>query len=152
MVAAEVPFPIEWVEGALVEGLRAFAAGRGDRLGEFEVSAAAPHVAAGERPGRVHLRIREPIGTLWWHDAYAHQGQPVDFQCSYELTLERVTPGQTRIRVDQVNPRVRLRLSWQLPRHGIFPARAHDIRRVEQTNADRLRVLALVLALLEDEA
>lgn len=64
--------------------------------------------------------------------------------------MDRVAPGQTRIQIDQVNPRVRLGLSWQLPRHGIFPARAHDIRRVEQTNADRVRVQDLVHSLLSE--
>jgi hypothetical protein len=87
------------------------------------------------------LLVEDPVGDVYWHSEYEAASTPVKFRCSFILHFTALAPAETRIGVFEVTPVVWVGEHWAWAKEGVFPGRFHDIRLVEPTVRDRLKVL-----------
>jgi hypothetical protein len=92
---------------------------------------------------RDDLLLEEPTGDAYWPSEYATPDGPVRFRCALIVHLAGIPTG-TAIEIYEKVPTVWVGEHWALATHGIGFGRYHDIRFVEPTMDERLRLLDLI--------
>jgi hypothetical protein len=92
---------------------------------------------------RDDLLVEEPTGDAYWPSEYATRDGPVRFRCALIVHLAGV-PAGTTVEIYEKVPAVWVGEHWALAAHGIGFGRYHDIRFVEPTMEERLRLLDLI--------
>jgi len=94
------------------------------------------------------LWVEDPIGDTYWLSEYQGPDGPVRFRCGFILHFVDATAGTT-IEVYESVPETWAGEHWAWAMHGIGFGRVHDIRFVEPTVQDRIRVLDLIDEILK---
>lgn len=94
------------------------------------------------------LWVEEPIGDTYWLSEYEGPEGPVRFRCGFILHFIDATAGTTIEAYESV-PEIWAGEHWAWAMHGIGFGRFHDIRFVEPTVQDRIRVLDLIDEILK---
>jgi len=89
------------------------------------------------------LWVEDPIGDTYWLSEYAGPNGPVRFRCGFVLHFVEAA-ASTTIEAYETVPEVWAGEHWAWAMHGVGFGRFHDIRFVEPTVQDRVRVLDLV--------
>jgi hypothetical protein len=89
------------------------------------------------------LWVEDPIGDTYWRSEYQGPEGPVRFRCGFILHFVEA-PAGTTIEAYESVPEVWAGEHWAWAMHGFGFGRVHDIRFVEPTVQDRIRVLDLV--------
>jgi hypothetical protein len=87
--------------------------------------------------------IADPIGDTYWLSEYERPDGPVRFRCGFVLHFV-ASPTGTTIETYESVPEVWAGEHWAWAMHGIGFGRVHDIRFVEPTVQDRIRVLDVI--------
>jgi hypothetical protein len=96
--------------------------------------------------------IHDPTGDLYWESEYrtaGAPGNPVQFHCGFIVHLVPRGPRRTEAEVYEFVPTVWVGEHWAFAAHGIGVGRYHDIRFVEPTVTDRIRMLDRIALILE---
>jgi hypothetical protein len=94
------------------------------------------------------LWVEDPIGDTYWRSEYQGPDGPVRFRCGFILHFADATAGTTIEAYESV-PEIWAGEHWAWAMHGIGFSRFHDIRFVEPTVHDRIRVLDLIDEILK---
>jgi hypothetical protein len=89
------------------------------------------------------LLLDEPTGDKYWVSEYSSANGPGQFRCGFILHFISSDSGTTIEAYEHV-PTVWVGEHWAWAMHGVGFGRFHDIRFVEPTVQDRIRVLALI--------
>jgi len=90
------------------------------------------------------LWVADVIGDTYWLSEYTGANGPVRFRCGFVLHFVEAPAGTTTIEAYESVPEVWPGEHWAWAMHGIGFGRVHDIRFVEPTVQDRVRILDLV--------
>jgi hypothetical protein len=94
------------------------------------------------------LWVEDPVGDTYWPSEYQGPDGPVRFHCGFILHFVDATVGTTIEAYESV-PEIWPGEHWAWAMHGIGFGRFHDIRFVEPTVQDRIRVLDLIDEILK---
>jgi hypothetical protein len=96
-------------------------------------------LTADQRRGDFYLY--EPTGDRYWPSDYFYNGAPAKFRCAFFIHLEPQPNHGTTIAVFEYLPTIWVGQRLGFSAHAIGPTSLYDIRVVESTNSDRLRLL-----------
>jgi hypothetical protein len=85
--------------------------------------------------------LYEPTGDRYWPSDYFYNGAPAKFRCAFLIHLESQPNHGTTVAVFEYLPTIWVGQRVGFSAHAIGPTSLDDIRFVESTNSDRLRLL-----------
>jgi hypothetical protein len=100
---------------------------------------------------RADLLIEDPTGDSYWPSEYRSPAGQVRFRCGFIAHFIPLPTGTT-VEIYEKVPTVWLGERWAFSAHGVGFGRYHDIRFVEPTVRDRMRLLDLIGAVVVDPA
>jgi hypothetical protein len=100
-----------------------------------------PYAALAADRTQHDLYLYEPTGDQYWPSDYYYNGVPARFRCAFFIHLEADPHGGTNIAVFEYLPTLWVGERIGFSAHAIGPASLHDIRVVESTYSDRVRLL-----------
>ncbi len=85
--------------------------------------------------------LYEPTADYYWSSDYYYNDAPAKFRCAFIIHLEPEANGSTKLAVFEYLPTIWVGERFGFSAHGIGPTSLHDIRVVESTSSDRVRLL-----------
>lgn len=85
--------------------------------------------------------LYEPTGDYYWFSDYYYNDAPAKFRCAFLIHLESEGNDSTRLAVFEYLPTIWVGKRFGFSAHAIGLTSLYDIRLVEATNSDRIRLL-----------
>jgi hypothetical protein len=108
-----------------------------------------PYAAVPQDQRQNDFYLYEPTADYYWFSDYYYHDVPAKFRCAFIIHLEPAGDNGTKIAVFEYLPTIWVGERFGFSAHAVGPALLHDIRFVQSTGSDRIRLLDKIRAAVE---
>ncbi len=100
-----------------------------------------PYAAVPKDQRKNDFYLYEPTADYYWFSDYYYNDAPAKFRCAFIIHLEPTGGNGTNIAVFEYLPTIWVGERFGFSAHAIGPTSLHDIRFVQSSSSDRIRLL-----------